>query len=248
LQVRKLGCRLKKNFSTSDKNIHIEDVRARVHVQTFYLKSLIFNNSQDMWQLVYADSELGIYVAYADFFITTSHQMRVDAQANGVVFVVQPPVFQHRNGVNIDLYAEFGGGVKLVHSSEVGRKKYLLRRKPRTQSQFDFPNGHTVEPGAKLVKKFKDADITQRLAGIVHFEFWPRISGGHSFVLSLHHGSIINVEGSVIFFTKLERVNPSCEPIILINEFQSKMLFVEKRTAKLAEPSRQNQFVPHLWL
>ena len=156
LQIGEFFGRFKQDFGTTDEYIDVQDVRTSVHVESFHPQALALHHAQGVRQLVDADAKLGVNVPDTDFFVAASHEVRVDAEANGYVFVVQAPVFQHGDGVYVDFDTDLCSFFKLGHGGEVRRKQDVLRGKTGHNTESDLFDGHTVQTGTPAFEQAHD--------------------------------------------------------------------------------------------
>ena len=196
-------------------------------MQPFNHQSLALHHAQYMRQLVNADAKFGVNMAHADFFIAPRHQMRIDAQTNRHVFMIQAPVFQHGNSVNVDFYPQRNSLVKFINPGKIGGVQNVLRRITGQNTQTHLLNGYTIQPSAPFAKQLHHRQISQRLASIMNMYFWVRKGSCNTPILTFHYWCIIYVKRWSIFFTKIQRVNTALKLIFAVYKFHASKWVVE---------------------
>ncbi len=98
-----------------------------------------------MAQLVNADAEFRIDMAYGNVGISSSHNVRIEAHTNrhgAAVFVAK--LLQNHQVVDIDAHAFSHRHINFFHAHTVGRVQNALRRKACAQPQPHFLYGHGI--------------------------------------------------------------------------------------------------------
>ena len=72
------------HFQAHQKNIDILDLAAGMHMKAIYMEPGCFYDPFNMPHLVNGNSKFTIHVACRDLKIATSHDMWIEAYANGV--------------------------------------------------------------------------------------------------------------------------------------------------------------------
>ena len=94
LKIVKGLCGGKQNFSRMQKHIDIENITARVHVNPIDAHACIFDNPNNMWQLMDADPKFGVDMSHRNISIATCHHMGIDANTYGNIRVFAPKLLE----------------------------------------------------------------------------------------------------------------------------------------------------------
>lgn len=132
--------------------------------------------------------------------------------------MVQSPVFEHRNGINIDFHPERHGFLVFLHAGKIGRVQNILRRITRQNPQSDLPDGNTVERRAKGTQQTQNREVAQGLTSIVDAKIRVCISSRDAPVLALNNVGIVDIEWGSELVAQFERVNAAGELVFVVDE------------------------------
>jgi hypothetical protein len=142
--------------------------------------------------------------------------VRIEANANRIVATIQvPELLKDRDVVNIDDNTEISGALDLVNVHTIRRIDDVLWLKTSFQAQLNFLNRDGIKPGTQLFHQFKDADVRERLAGIIDLQIYSAESITQSVILPLDGSAIIYVERRTICFADIEHRNVTYKVLVI---------------------------------
>ena len=76
------------------KNIDIKNITACVHMNPIDAHACIFDNPNNMWQLMDADPKFGVDMSHRNIGIATCHHMGIDTNTYGNIGVFAPKLLE----------------------------------------------------------------------------------------------------------------------------------------------------------
>ena len=139
-----------------------------MHMNTVNIHTCIFYDTQQMRNLMYADTKFTIDMTNRNIGVSTGHHVWIDTYANRSFRMFCAKLLQNRKVVNIDLNPHFCNFFKFVKRHAIRCKHNFSRIYSGSKSESYFLNTYGIHTGTKTVNQLKNCKIRQGLYSIVY--------------------------------------------------------------------------------
>src|SRR5690606_23898249 len=163
LQVAEILGGFEQDLRGIEEHFNIQDIASRVHMDPIDVHVCQFHDSQQMGNLVYADTKLGVDMAHGNLGVSPGHHVGVDSDTYRDVRMLSPKLFQNGKVVNVHLYPKGRCLFDLLQGNPVGGEYDGSRVKTCQEPQFHLLDGHSVQATAQMIHEPEDIDVGEGL-------------------------------------------------------------------------------------
>ena len=165
-----------------------------MHVYPGDAHACIFPYAVHMRHLIDRDTELGIHMAHRCFEVAPCHDMGVDTDAHGHVWMYLAKLLKDGQVIQVDMRPERQGLFYFPHSNPVRGETDMGRIETRRQPELDFFDRNGVQSRAQAAHKLEYAQVAECFTGIMDAQVRHIECGPQALVLPLDDIGVVNVQ------------------------------------------------------